>query len=66
VNSVEKVLDRLEGVVPSNGSWKALCPAHDDTEPSLSVSPRATTGERFSSVSPAALPPRSSHGSAWT
>jgi hypothetical protein len=38
VNPVEKVLDRLEGVVASNGSWKALCPAHDDNEPSLSVS----------------------------
>ncbi len=35
---VEKVLDRLEGVRESNGSWKALCPAHDDREPSLSVS----------------------------
>jgi hypothetical protein len=35
---VEKVLDRLEGVHESNGSWKALCPAHDDREPSLSVS----------------------------
>ena len=35
---VEKVLDRLEGVREFNGSWKALCPAHDDTEPSLSIS----------------------------
>ena len=35
---VEKVLDRLEGVRESNGSWKALCPAHEDREPSLSVS----------------------------
>ncbi len=35
---VEKVLGRLEGVRRSNGSWKALCPAHDDREPSLSVS----------------------------
>ena len=35
---VEKVLDRLDGVRDSNGSWKALCPAHDDREPSLSVS----------------------------
>ena len=35
---VEKILDRLEGVIESNGSWKALCPAHDDHEPSLSVS----------------------------
>jgi hypothetical protein len=38
VKPVEKVLDRLEGVHESNGSWKALCPAHDDREPSLSVS----------------------------
>jgi hypothetical protein len=35
---VENVLDRLEGVVQSNGSRKALCPAHDDREPSLSIS----------------------------
>ena len=35
---VEKVLDRLEGIRESNGSWKALCPAHEDREPSLSVS----------------------------
>jgi hypothetical protein len=34
---VEKVLDRLESVRQSNGSWKALCPAHEDREPSLSV-----------------------------
>ena len=34
---VEKVLDRLEGVRESNGSWTTLCPAHDDREPSLSV-----------------------------
>jgi len=38
VRPVEKILDRLEGVIQSNGSWKALCPAHDDKEPSLSVS----------------------------
>lgn len=35
---VEKVLDWLEGARKSNGSWKALCPAHEDREPSLSVS----------------------------
>ena len=35
---VEKILNRLEGVRKSNGSWKALCPAHDDREPSLHVS----------------------------
>ncbi len=35
---VEKVLDRLKVVRESNGSWKVLCPAHDDREPSLSVS----------------------------
>src|SRR5215211_5928998 len=27
----------LESVRQSNGSWKALCPAHEDREPSLSV-----------------------------
>jgi hypothetical protein len=34
---VKKALDRLEGVRESGGSWVALCPAHDDREPSLSV-----------------------------
>jgi hypothetical protein len=38
VRPVEKVLDRLAGVRQLNGSWKALCPAHDDREPSLSIS----------------------------
>jgi hypothetical protein len=35
---VGKGLGRLEGVVESGSSWKALCPAHDAREPSLSVS----------------------------
>lgn len=36
---VQKLLSRLNGVkqLPS-GSWQALCPAHDDHSPSLSVS----------------------------
>lgn len=34
---IQKLLDRLEGVRESSGSWQALCPAHDDREPSLSV-----------------------------
>jgi hypothetical protein len=38
VRPLEKVLDCLEGVRQSNGSWKAICPAHDDGEPSLSIS----------------------------
>jgi DNA primase len=38
VRPVEKVLNRLEGVVESNGSYKGLCPTHDDRKPSLSVS----------------------------
>jgi hypothetical protein len=38
VRPLEKVLDCLEGVRQSNGSWKAICPAHDDHEPSLSIS----------------------------
>ena len=35
---LDAVLDRLEGVRDSQGSWTALCPAHADTEPSLSIS----------------------------
>jgi hypothetical protein len=38
VKPVDKVLDRLEGVRHSNGSWKGLCPNHEDSEPSLSIS----------------------------
>ena len=35
---VRQLLERLERVESRNGSYIALCPAHDDTEPSLSVS----------------------------
>jgi hypothetical protein len=38
VKPVDHVLKRLEGVRQCNGAWKALCPAHADREPSLSVS----------------------------
>lgn len=35
---LEKVLDRLNGVTSSGeGSFRALCPAHDDHNPSLSI-----------------------------
>ncbi len=34
---VDRLLERLDGVKESNGSWVALCPAHEDREPSLSV-----------------------------
>jgi hypothetical protein len=34
---VDLVLDRLEGVGQRGEGYKALCPAHDDHEPSLSV-----------------------------
>lgn len=40
---VDRLLDRLDGVVRSGNAWKALCPAHDDHTPSLSVG-RADTG----------------------
>ena len=34
----DHVLNRLEGAKPSGrGQWSALCPAHDDKKPSLSV-----------------------------
>jgi len=32
------LLDRLHGVRPASSGWTALCPAHDDTNPSLKVS----------------------------
>lgn len=34
---VRKALDKLDGVQQSGTQWKALCPAHDDNVPSLSV-----------------------------
>jgi putative DNA primase/helicase len=39
--SLEGVLARLHGVRPSGAGWKALCPAHADKGPSLSVSEKA-------------------------
>lgn len=35
--TVEELLRRLSGVVKSGAGWKALCPAHADTNPSLSI-----------------------------
>jgi hypothetical protein len=35
--AVERLLERLDGVVEAASGWRALCPAHDDHEPSLSV-----------------------------
>jgi len=34
---IDRVLERLEGVKAHNGYFKALCPAHDDQDPSLSI-----------------------------
>lgn len=34
---VTLLLSKLKGVKPLAGGWVALCPAHDDTEPSLKV-----------------------------
>ena len=34
---IEVVLDRLKGVKKEGARWKALCPAHADRQPSLSV-----------------------------
>ncbi len=38
IKPIERVLDRLDGVEKHNGYFKALCPVHDDANPSLSVS----------------------------
>jgi type II secretory pathway pseudopilin PulG len=34
------ILDRLQGVRHSGSGWVALCPTHDDSSPSLSISER--------------------------
>lgn len=34
---VERVLDKLSGVRERGGGWQATCPAHDDRNPSLSI-----------------------------
>jgi len=34
---VRRILDRLDAVRPSGSGWQALCPAHDDNNPSLSI-----------------------------
>jgi hypothetical protein len=40
-NLAAPLLDRLKGVIATgSGRWCALCPAHDDQSPSLSVSDR--------------------------
>ncbi len=35
---VSKVLSKLEGIRKQGNGWSALCPAHEDTIPSLSIS----------------------------
>jgi hypothetical protein len=37
ITPVQRILDRLCGVQRSGAGWKALCPAHRDQHPSLSV-----------------------------
>lgn len=39
-NTLEKVLNLLEGVTTSGGEYKSLCPSHDDSSPSLSIRER--------------------------
>ena len=39
--SIDELLGRLKGVRESgDGSWVACCPAHDDSNPSMSVTAR--------------------------
>jgi hypothetical protein len=37
MDEIQEVLSRLEGVREVSDGWMALCPAHDDHDPSLSV-----------------------------
>ena len=39
--TTDEILSRLEGVKRSSDGWTACCPAHDDNNPSLSVSETA-------------------------
>jgi hypothetical protein len=34
---IDELLERFDGVRPSGPGWMALCPAHDDRSPSLSI-----------------------------
>lgn len=40
--SFENLLQKLQGVKPTKSGWNARCPAHDDKNPSLSI----TAGEK--------------------
>jgi hypothetical protein len=55
--TTEGILARLKGVRPSRDAWIALCPAHDDRNPSLSL--RANSGKTllhcFSGCAPEAV-----------
>ncbi len=37
MSAIDRVVERLEGVKAHNGNFTARCPAHEDTEPSLSI-----------------------------
>jgi hypothetical protein len=39
ISSIDLVLTRLQKVRKSGAEWQALCPAHNDKHPSLSVTP---------------------------
>ena len=36
-NSLDNILSHLKGVKAISGGFQALCPAHEDTKPSLSI-----------------------------
>ena len=38
MSTAAKILERLSGVKETASGWKALCPAHEDRKPSLSIS----------------------------
>jgi len=44
MTTIEFFLSKLEGVKPNGNGWTALCPAHNDTNPSLSIA-QGTNGQ---------------------
>jgi len=63
-NALDLVLERLGDYERRDGYYMALCPAHDDREPSLSIA-EGDDGRVLLNCFGAERTPRSSQGLAW-